>query len=290
MNLLRWSLASCLAVSALSSGCSSDSPTATDGGVDVGTTDRGAVTDRGTATDRGTSDGGSTATCGGTLGSCNLLTSAPCGVGTGCYAGRSPDGTLGASCAEAGRRGWGEACTTANGCREGFACLGTPGACIKLCCENDNASCRDETRGGRPGAVCAGGVTGTDVHTCTEVTSCDLYATSGNRCPAERPRCDILADDGTSNCFAQEAGATPGGDGAACCTNNRCQPGFLCVPAVAGGGSEACVAATPNRVCRRVCNPLLTGADAGAQCPAARTCVGFSAGAPESYGRCEPMR
>ncbi len=289
MNLLRWSLASCLAASALSSGCSSDGPTATDGGVDVAT-DRGAVTDLGSTTDRSAGDTGSAMTCGATLGPCNLVTNAPCAAGTGCYAGVAPDGTLGASCAESGRRGWGEACTTANGCREGFACLGTPGACVKLCCENDNASCRDETRGGRPGAICAGGVTGTDVHTCTEVTSCDLYATSANRCPAERPRCDLLADDGTANCFALEAGATPGGDGATCCTNSRCQPGFLCVPATPGGGTEACVAAMPNRACRRVCNPTLTGGDAGAQCPAARMCVGFSAGAPESYGRCEPMR
>lgn len=285
MNLLRWSLASCLAAGALSSGCSSDGPPAADGGVDVAADRPANTTDGGTA-----ADARATTSCGASLGECNVVTGAPCAAGTGCYPGLAPDGSLSASCAEAGRRGWGEPCATANGCREGFACLGTPGACVKLCCGNDNSSCRDETRGGRAGAICAGGVNGSDVRTCAEVTSCDLHAATNNRCPAERPRCDVLSDDGTSSCFPLEAGATPGGEGATCCANNRCQPGFLCVPAMPGGEAEACVASRPNRVCRRVCNPVLTGADAGAQCPADRTCLGFSAGAPASYGRCEPMR
>ena len=219
-------------------GCSSSTPDAiTDAGPsDVGTPDTGGlgdsgvVADRGTATDTGAPDVGASASCGATLGACNVVTNVGCMVGEGCYAGRNADGGVGATCAEAGRRGWGEACTSANGCREGFACLGTPGACVKLCCLNDNASCRDETRGGRPGAVCAGGVNGSDVRTCMEISSCDVLATSNNRCAADRPRCEIIATDGTTNCAPQEAGATPGGDGASCCTNNRCLPGFACVP------------------------------------------------------------
>lgn len=295
MQILR-SVPWLVAASALWLGCSSDSPGAgVDADVDAGSTDLGAVTDHGTgtdrgaATDRGAPDTGGSPGCGGTLGTCNVVTNASCAPGEGCYAGRSADGGVAAACAEAGRRGWGEACTSANGCREGFACLGTPGACVKLCCQNDNASCRDEARGGRPGAVCAGAVTGSDIRTCMEISSCDVYATSDNRCPAGRPRCDIIAMDGTTNCFPQDPAAPPGGDGTACCTNSRCQPGLVCVPRDPSMGGVACVAATPNRVCRRVCNPTLTGTDAGAQCPAAQLCSLRFNDTPEGYGACAPM-
>ena len=286
-----------VAASTLSLACSSSTPDpggdAGPGELDVAITDRGTVTDRGTIADRGAPDSGGGATCGGTLGPCNVVTSTGCMSGEGCYAVRSADGGVGASCAPVGRRGWGEPCTTANGCREGFACLGTPGSCVKLCCQNDNASCRDEARGGRPGAVCAGMVNGSDTRTCMEISSCDVYATSGNRCPAERPRCDIIASDGTTNCFPQEAGATPGDDGAACCSNNRCQPGMVCVPRDRTMGNVACVPASPNRVCRQVCNPMVAGADAGAdagaQCPAAQTCSFTFTDTPETYGACAPV-
>lgn len=264
MSLTRWSFGLLLAI-----GCSSGGPSGADGG----TGDR-------PATDRG--DPGPWF-CG-ALGACNLVTGAPCAAGTGCYVGRAGDGGIGAACSEAGRGAWGESCSTANGCREGFACLGSPGACVKLCCGGDNASCRDESRGGRPGAICAGGVTGTDVRTCTEAVSCDLYATTGNRCPVERPRCDVISADGASNCFAHEAGAAPAGDGAPCCTNGRCQPGFVCVPTDPSMGTAACVAATPNRVCRRVCNT------ASAQCPAGQSCQLRFVAAPDTYGACAPMR
>jgi hypothetical protein len=267
----------------LALGCSSSTPDPGDGGL----TDRG-TSDRGSVADRGAPDSGSPPGCGASLGPCNVVTNANCAVGEGCYAGRSPDGGVGATCAPSGGRGWGEACTTANGCREGFACLGTPGVCVKLCCGTDNASCRDEARGGRPGAVCAGAVTGSDVRTCMEITSCDVYAASNNRCPAERPRCEIIASDGTTNCFPQEASATPAGDGAPCCTNNRCQPGMVCVPNDRTMGAAACVAATPNRSCRRACNPSLNGADAGSQCPSGQACSLTFTDTPPTYGACAP--
>lgn len=275
---------------ALSLGCSSSSPEpmVDAGSTDLGSTDTGTVTDRGTVTDQGSPDTSSAANCGGTLGACNVVTNANCAAGEGCYAGRNADGGVGASCASAGSRGWGEACSSSNGCREGFACLGTPGSCVKLCCQNDNASCRDSTRGGRPGAVCAGTVTGSDIRTCMEISSCDVYAASGNRCPVDRPRCDIIASDGTTNCFPQEAGAAPGAEGTVCCTNNRCQPGLVCVPRDTTMGGVACVAAMPNRVCRRACNPTLTGADAGAVCPDGQACSLRFNDTPETYGACAP--
>lgn len=289
MRMLR-SVRLFVVAGALSLGCSSSSPEPQldAGPTDLGSTDTGTVTDHGTVTDQGSPDTGSAATCGGTLGACNVVTNANCAVGQGCYAGRNADGGVGASCAPAGSHGWGEACSSANGCREGFACLGTPGACVKLCCQNDNASCRDETHGGRPGAVCAGTVNGSDIRTCMEISSCDVYATGSNRCPVDRPRCDIIASDGTTNCFPQEAGAAPGAEGTACCSNNRCQPGLVCVPRDTTMGGVACVAAMPNRVCRRACNPTLTGADAGAVCPAGQACSLHFNDTPETYGACTP--
>jgi hypothetical protein len=290
MDISRW--ASLLSAAALVSiGCSSSTvePAAdAAAAVDLGVADAGARTDQGVAPDRGAPDVGAPAACGGTLGACNVVFNTGCAVGAGCYAGRSADGGVGASCAPAGSRGWGEACTTANGCREGFACLGTPGTCVKLCCENDNASCRDEGRGGRPGAICAGSVNGSDIRTCMGISSCDLLATTGNSCPADRPRCDIIASDGTTNCFPREAGATAGGDGVACCTNSRCEPGFICVPRDPAMGMAACVPASPNRVCRRTCDPSMAGADAGAQCPASQACTISFTDAPSTYGACAP--
>lgn len=289
MRRMRIPSLACLLVSSglLSLGCSSATTNPDDGGNGDGAA-VDAASDRGAVTDRVAPDSGFTANCGSTLGPCNVVTNAGCTAGDGCYAGRIADGGVGATCAPAGSHGWGESCTTANGCREGFACLGTPGVCVKLCCLNDNASCRDEARGGRPGAVCAGAVTGSDVRTCMEIQSCDVYATSANRCPAERPRCEIIASDGTTNCFAQDTAGAPGGDGVACCTNNRCQPGLVCVPVDRTMGNVACMASAPNRVCRRVCNPTLGGADAGAQCPAGQACVINFTDTPQTYGACAP--
>lgn len=126
MRLLR-SVLLLVSAGSLAFGCSSSTPTpdADSGFADLGVTDVGSMADRGTITDRGAPDTGSGSTCGGTLGACNVVTNANCAPGEGCYAGRSADGGVGATCAPAGSRGWGEACTTANGCREGFACLGT---------------------------------------------------------------------------------------------------------------------------------------------------------------------
>lgn len=259
-------------------GCSGGTTVGSDAGVDAP-----AVVDLG-GTDRGVSESGVPLRCGASVGACNLVTSEGCPSGSGCYAGRTADGGVGATCAAAGGGGWGASCDAANGCRVGFACLGTPGVCTKLCCDVDHASCRDTAAGGRAGAVCSGSVAGTDARTCADAADCDLYATSGNRCPAERPRCDLIARDGTAACTMQDPASAPGMEGAGCCTNNRCQPGLVCVPS--GTSTGACSAAAPNRVCRRACNPQLTTM----QCPSGQSCTVRFNEAPATYGACAPTR
>ena len=294
--LQRWVRGVMVCAGVLAAGCGSSGGGDIDAGyvdlgvVDLGVTDAGSPTDRGpTITDRGPADGGPTSTCGATLGACNIVTNTGCTAGNGCYAARGADGGVAATCATAGPHGWGDTCSSANDCREGFACLGTPGTCVKLCCGSDNASCRDESRGGRAGSLCAGGITGTDVNTCTDVTTCDVYATTGNGCPTDRPRCEFIAADGTTNCYASQPGMTISAEGGPCCVDNRCQPGFVCVPVDLTMASTACSDTAPNRVCRRACDMRRVGADAGSLCPTGQSCsLGFN-GAPAGYGACVPM-
>jgi len=264
--------------------------------VDTGVTpDRGtvgvdAVVDRDTGTvtpDTGpmTPDTGPMPSCG-MLGMCNIVANTGCALGEGCYGARmAPNDPVTGVCAMAGSRGWGERCNAANDCREGFACLGTPGTCTKLCCGTDNASCRDESRGGRAGALCAGTVNDLNVRFCIEATGCDVYATRENRCPTDRPRCDPISADGTTNCFAHMAGTAPDGDGTPCCTNQRCAVGFTCI----GFSDTMCEATAPNRTCRRVCNPDTEGTDAGVTCPSGQFCGARFQNLPVTYGACIPM-
>lgn len=232
-------------------------------------------------------DGGASA-CGNTFGpTCNLVTSAGCPAGQGCYF--DPRATLPAArCRTAGRGGWGDPCTMPTDCREGFACLGSPARCLKLCCEGDNATCRDEARGGRAGARCAvpadlRGNNMPTVHVCLG-DPCDPFATAGaNRCPAETPRCEPLGDGAT--CFQQRAGCTPGGDGAPCCSNGCCQPGFTCVLSAAG----MCPEAAPTGMCRRACNSRAAMPDA--VCPTGQRCrvmFNMASGLPDYFRACSP--
>ena len=233
-------------------------------------------------------DGGASA-CGNTFGPrCNLVTSAGCAAGQGCYF--DPRATLpSAQCRTAGRGGWGDPCAAPTDCREGFACLGSPARCLKLCCEGDNTGCRDEARGGRAGARCAIGadLRNNDMPTAFVCLGdpCDPFATAGvNRCPAESPRCEPLGDGAT--CFQQATGCTPGGDGTPCCNNGCCQPGYLCVLPAMGG---MCAAAAPTGTCRRSCNGRAAMPDA--VCPTGQQCrvtFGAASGLPEYFRACSP--
>ncbi|MEZ4407533.1 MAG: hypothetical protein R3A52_13810 [Polyangiales bacterium] len=219
--------------------------------------------------------------CGGSFGTCNLVTGAGCTAGQGCYAGRVDGGGVGATCATPASGGWGQPCNTANGCLAGFACLGSPGVCVKLCCADDDASCANTAAGGRAGGVCAGVLTGSDTRLCVQSTACDPRATASNGCPAAQPRCDIITVRGATACSAANADAR--GDGAACCASAECQVGLVCV----GTDGSDCNASAPNRVCRRACDPTNVTT---ASCPTGQACAIRFLDTPENYGACTPAR
>ena len=237
----------------------------------------------GATADGATTDGGSA--CGMAFGPrCNLVTSAGCMAGQGCY--YDPNAMIRqAVCRTAGSAGWGERCDATTPCREGFACLGNPGACTKLCCPGDNATCRDEAHGGRAGARCVGTINNLPgVQYCLADSSCDPFATTGNGCTADTPRCEPLGDSAT--CVRQGTGCTPGGDGAACCANSCCQPGFICTLSADAG---TCDPMRPNGVCRRTCNSRATMPDAA--CPTNQRCIiqfNPASGLPDYFRACAP--
>lgn len=256
--------------------CASNPASTVDAGADV--TDASA---RDVVTPpRDTGLGG--AACGEMSGSCNPISLAGCDAGQGCYVTATLTGGFRASCAAGGRAGWGATCARSSDCREGFACLfdgGGTGTCTMLCCGSDHSTCRDVSRGGRVGAICAAGVTGSMLRTCLDVMACDPYATTSSGCPAERPRCDIVGDDGSTACAAFEPDVTPVGEAQPCCTPNHCQVGLACIRT----GTATCNAAAPNGACRRVCDPTSRApvCSAGTHCAALR-------GAAATFGVCLP--
>lgn len=257
--------------------CGSTSTPSGDAGVDAAD----VATPRDTSTGpRDTGLGGSA--CGDMAGSCNPISLVGCATGEGCYVNSTLTGGFRASCAAGGRSGWGATCARSSDCREGFACLfdgSGVGTCTMLCCGSDHSTCRDVSRGGRAGALCAAGVTNSQLRTCLEVMSCDPYAATGNRCPTERPRCDIVGDDGSTSCAAYEPMGTPVAEGQPCCTPNHCLAGLACIRT----GSTACVATAPNGACRRVCDPTARPP----VCGAGTHCAGLR-DAAATFGVCLP--
>lgn len=285
---LNWPTLCVLAAVGL--GCSSSTQTPADSGTtaDVVPTDVPVAVDTGGPRDVASVDTpASMSTCGALLGGlCDPIAGTGCASGQGCYV-RTPMGGMPVgSCDTPGRGEWGARCTNNNDCREGFACLpttlgGTTRACTRLCCDGDNAACRDESRGGMPGAVCDRSLilNGTNVHICQASMRCDPMAATNNGCSSDRPYCNVLSMDGTTSCTPLSP--MPGAEGSLCCTDG-CQPGTICV-----GGPGTCDATHPLRVCRRVCNPTLSGGDGGTQCPAMQTCLGLM-NRPETFGACAP--
>lgn len=269
-------------------GCSGSTTPTTDASVATDTpvgTDVPAA-DNGAPTDAVTADSPAATTCGTMLGgACDPVSGTGCAAGMGCYVRTPMGGASTGACEIPGRGEWGATCATNADCREGFACLlasagGTARVCTRLCCEGDNAACRDESHGGMPGALCDRALTlnNTMIHVCQAPVRCDPHVLTGNGCPADRPYCNVISMDGTTTCIA--LGAHPGAEGALCCTDG-CQAGFTCV-----GASGECDAAHPLRACRRVCDPT-PGSDAGVACPAMQTCMGL-VGRPNNFGACAP--
>lgn len=225
-------------------------------------------------------DDGYPSVCGMTQGDCNWVANTGCDAGAGCYR-AVVDGGVRQLCAAVGSRGWGVACTRANECAPGLGCLGEPGRCTPLCCGGDHARCEDPTRGGRPGGLCVGAVVGTDARYCLETGPCSPVALSGNGCPSDRPRCDVVAASGATACGAVVR--SPGGDGTPCCRSESCGPGFACIRDI----TLRCDEASPAGLCRRLC---ATGADAAATCPAGQSCSLRFDGLPDTLGACAPTR
>lgn len=267
-------------------------PVEMDSGTDV--TDAG-VHDTGTnmdvqhadvpPTDTGT-DGGS-ATCGTGLGPCNPVTQTGCGTGMACIFGGDGDGGVTSICTSPGAGAPGATCNSADGCLQGFACLGNPGHCTKICCgPGDNETCRTGV-GGVHGATCAIQIQDVNFYGCQATTTCDWFAQD---CANATDNCQPIDSTGTTTCVAGGTGT----DGASCGGGTGavdCARGFICISAGPDAGSGG--------VCRAICDPSDTTGDAGTTpdggvsrlCPTGRHCGGLNFADGHSlpnFGVCVP--
>jgi hypothetical protein len=227
----------------------------------------------------------SSATCStAMLDNCNPVSNAGCMTGQACYFGGNGDGGVTSGCNTPGTITTGHACSTAEGCLPGLACLGTPGTCVKLCCgPSDNQTCRTGP-GGMPGATCSIPINGVPFYGCLATQNCDWFAqdcTNGGNCQP-------VDSSGTTTC----ATAGTATDGAACGGSaGDCARGFTCIQSGDAGAA----------VCRQVCDPsFVTGSDAGPTpdggvphtCSTGFHCgqVGFppSGGTISNFGVCIP--
>lgn len=214
-------------------------------------------------------DGGMS--CGASFEGCDPVTNRGCSAGQACVL----TGPTTAMCSPAGTGGFGEPCSSASDCREGMACLGAPlpdggvdRRCRLLCCgPEDFERCRDESRGGIPGARCDVRIGGSSLFACSSSVRCDWLAQD---CPMEQ---NCLAVDRAGNTICVTPGTTP--EGGTCSSANECMRGFVCIGPMNEPGT-----------CRQICNPMSSSGDAGGPaCPAGMTCMGLS-NAPPTFGFC----
>ena len=279
------SIALAFAASLALVGCSggTDTDASTDGGTDVvrDVSNMDVQRDDVMGTDGGTDGGGGTCSTG-MLGSCNPVTNAGCPTGQACYIVGDGDGGVTASCSTPGTAGAEMPCANADSCLQGFACLGDPGRCVKLCCApGDNDTCRNGP-GGIRGATCSVGIQNVPVFGCQATTNCDWFAqdcANGNNC-------EPTDATGTTTC------TSPGGtgmDGAPCGSASGavdCALGYACIQLNNDAGTGP--------ACRKVCDPTATGTDAGTTdggvsrtCDAPLHCGGVN-NRPNNYGVCVP--
>jgi hypothetical protein len=244
-----------------------------------------SIVDTSPRPDTSTPDASVNASCGTpySMTQCNVITNAGCAAGLGCYLGQDGLGRNAQLCRAAGGAGMGDSCTVSAECREGFLCI-TPGRCAKLCCGDDDASCQDESRGGRVSARCTTPLTGGNgIKLCVADEGCDPFATTNNRCPSNAARCEPMGD----RTFCRAALATAGGNAAPCCDPSQCQPGYLCIST---GTVTTCDPARPNRRCAKSCNANAPVPDA--VCPMGQTCsvrFGSESGLPTWFKACAPI-
>jgi hypothetical protein len=244
-----------------------------DGGMDIVMGDMGV--DHGSMGDTAMPE---TGTDGGSCGAgftCNPITNAGCATGMACITANDGDGGTIAMCVTPGTGGQGAHCATADACMQGFACLGSPGTCMKLCCgAGDNATCRSGP-GGVNGATCSIMITGSPFFACQAASNCDWFL---QNCPMGG-NCQPTDAAGNTTCTT----AGTGTQGAACM--GPCAAGFTCIYDSAAMTTAHCL---------QVCDPTLgatddagTTPDGGVsrRCPSGLTCgpVGMR---PMNYGVC----
>jgi hypothetical protein len=275
-----------LALSACSGGGDTDvvGTDASDRGTDMGIT--GDVVNPHDAGDTGVvTDTGMTGTCAAAmLGTCNAISNAGCMSGTGCYLANDGSGGVTGMCVSVGTVAVGEACSSANDCIQGLACLGEPGRCVKLCCgPGDNDTCRNGP-GFQRGSVCSIPITGLPIYGCQATMNCDWFAqdcANGNNC-------EPTDATGTTTCTTIVG---TGVDGDACGSSTgavNCALGYTCITIASDAG-------TGGAACRQVCDPTVSGTDAGTPadggvartCPTDRHC-GRVTDRPNNYGVCVP--
>jgi hypothetical protein len=220
----------------------------------------------------------SSTTCGSGYGPCNPVTNAGCPTGQACFVASDGDGGVTTVCSMPGTAGWGQHCASADGCMQGFACLGS--MCLRLCCgPGDNATCRSSP-GGMNGALCNQPLAGVSFYGCQAVTNCDWFQQNcpgGGSCEPTDTAGDTACNPaGTGRAGAQCAGSS---------TSVNCAPGYTCILDM---GSMT------NAHCRQVCDPTVgptddagTTPDGGVsrRCPTGTMCnpVGMR---PMNYGVC----
>ncbi len=223
-------------------------------GVDLGPIDLGRD---------GGSDGGMVAMC--PVGVCDLVANG-CAAGEGCQllsmgAGMPPMPV----CAASGIGMTGATCTTYSNCAPGFTCQGTPGTCVKYCCDvGSSAGCPT-------GAMCSVELTNMDgtptgAALCRTASNCAIF---GSDCPAG-DACYPIRGDGTTDCAMAGTGVA----GTSCSHTNDCAGGFSCLGA-AGGAST----------CRKLCDTM----DMDPACAGTDVCVSLGIAAPlANVGSCNP--
>lgn len=205
-----------------------DSGTGDGGGSDVGAPmDAGGVEDAGAADVPATDAGPRGALCPMTE-MCNPVLQTGCAAMEGCYVAGNADSAM-TVCAPAGSIAMGAACTTADGCVSGTACIG--GTCQPLCCGASDADCP-------AGGVCRGLSNLEGIGVCLLPDGCNLLTQTG--CEAMEG-CYPLSPEGGTRCDSGGSAAP----GAACEASNDCASGAICLDdglchSLCAMGSDTC--------------------------------------------------
>ena len=201
----------CAPDQATASGCTAETPDATDGSVEAA--DAGAVPGTG-------SDGGGSA--------CRVRNVSA--TGTSGTSGSGSSSSLTSICTSAGTGIDGAACSSGGDCAAGFDCVGTPGVCRAYCCGGTCTAgasfCDVQPTAGQSSSS---GTTVADIPVCVPIATCKLLMP--NAC-ATGSTCGVVDDNGTTSCLT--VGAAVEGDS---CDSVHCADDMVCL---GQSGSRRC--------------------------------------------------